>query len=307
MYHRRLGGAPRGIATNRIFISYRREDTSGYAGRLNDRLRDRFGHDQVFMDIDAIEPGLDYQELIEGTIGSIDVLVALMGREWLTTPGPTGSRRLDDPDDFVRLEIAGALDRNVRVIPVLVEAAAMPTIHDLPEPLAPLARRNAIELSDSRWDYDCERLVSVLHRALGRAAPAAAPAPAEPVRRRWAPGALTGIVVAATVAVLVWGVLAPRNWHSEWPGLRLASEGMLVAMVIAGLWRKQWTWVVAGSGVGLVGLVVWAQFLLSGGHTTSDLFGSGDGAANVIAFVASAVVLGTGLVGIRREREALIT
>jgi hypothetical protein len=300
---------------SRIFISYRREDTSGYAGRLSERLRSHFGDHQVFMDIDAIEPGLDYQEFVESTIDTIDVMVALIGRQWLTVLGPTGRWRLDDPDDFVRLEIAGALERRIRVIPVLLEGTAMPTVQDLPPPLVPLAHRNAIELSDSRWDYDCHRLVSVLERALAGpgvrpavaespATPPTAPArPERPPRGRQGQRAMT-TVAAAAAAVLIWGVLAPRGAHPELAGLRMAFEAILVVTVVVTLWSREWKWALGGGILGVFGLVIWAQLLLSGGHTMSDLFTSPDGASNVLAFIASTVVLGSGLMAIRAEPDS---
>ncbi len=145
----------------RIFISYRRDDSAGYAGRLFDRLSDRFGRDQIFMDIDTIEPGLDFVEVIEQAVGSCEVLIALLGRHWLSAADAAGQRRLDNPEDFVRLEIKAALERNIRVIPVLVDGAAMPRSADLP---ADLARRNAVELRHSRFHADVDHLIGVLEK-----------------------------------------------------------------------------------------------------------------------------------------------
>src|SRR5207247_2365741 len=105
---------------------YRREDASGHAGRLYDVLAAAFGADQVFIDVDTIEPGVDFVERIETSVASVDALVAVIGRDWLTAADAEGRRRLDNPEDFVRLEIASALSRNIRVIPVLVEGARMP-------------------------------------------------------------------------------------------------------------------------------------------------------------------------------------
>ena len=102
----------------RIFISYRRDDTAGYAGRLHDRLVQHFGADSIFMDIDTIEPGQDFVEEVGEAVGSCDVLIALIGQQWLTLTDSMGVRRLDDPHDFIHLEVATALDRKVRVIPV---------------------------------------------------------------------------------------------------------------------------------------------------------------------------------------------
>ncbi len=146
----------------KIFLSYRRDDSSGSAGRLYDRLRTHFGKEQVFMDVNAIEAGADFVRTIEGTVGSCDVLIALLGREWLSSKDQDGRRRLDDPDDFVRLEIATALDRKILVIPALVGGARMPAAQELPGALQGLARRQALEIGDSRFHEDANRLISTL-------------------------------------------------------------------------------------------------------------------------------------------------
>jgi hypothetical protein len=145
-----------------VFISYRREDCPGHAGRLFDRLRARFGAHSVFIDVAGIEAGVDFVEALETAVGSCDVLLAVIGREWATSVDRSGRRRLDDPNDFLRLEIATALERNVRVIPVLVEDAPMPTVDVLPEALARLTRRQAVELRDTRWDSDVDDLIAQL-------------------------------------------------------------------------------------------------------------------------------------------------
>jgi hypothetical protein len=160
----------------RIFISYRREDSGASAGRLHDRLREHFGRDNVFMDIDTIEPGLDFTEVIERTVASCDVLIALIGRQWLTSTDAAGQRRLEDPDDFVRREIATALRRNIRVIPALVQDTSMPRAADLPDDLQPLTRRNAVDLSDTHFHRDVDYLIEVLDRVLGMS-----PSPSSPV------------------------------------------------------------------------------------------------------------------------------
>jgi len=149
-----------------VFISYRRNDCAGHAGRLYDRLVDRLGEGNVFMDIDAIEPGVDFGVRIDEAIGTCRLLIVLIGDDWLEITGEQGQRRLDDPADFVRLEIASGLRREeLRVIPVLVEGASMPLADRLPDDIKPLARRNALELSDARWRYDVERLIEVIERA----------------------------------------------------------------------------------------------------------------------------------------------
>ena len=164
-----------------IFISYRRDDSAPYAGRLYDRLAAHFGAAQVFMDIDQIEPGEDFVEVIQRKVGACETAVVLIGKAWLGIADATGRRRLDDPEDFVRLEVAAALLRGVRVVPVLVGGASMPRAEQLPAVLAPLSRRNAVELSDSRFHRDVDRLVQALARP---PAPAPAPAPGAPAPSR---------------------------------------------------------------------------------------------------------------------------
>ncbi len=154
-------------ARGRIFISYRREETAYPAGWLFDRLVDHFGEGQVFKDIDSIEPGDDFVDVLNTAVGSCDVLIALIGAEWLTVTDDDGRRRLDNPGDFVRLEIEAALARKVRVVPVLVDGAEMPSAGDLPSSLAPLARRHALELSPSHFDFETSRLLRVLDETLG--------------------------------------------------------------------------------------------------------------------------------------------
>jgi hypothetical protein len=151
-------------------ICYRRQETSHLAGRLYDRLADRFGEDRVFMDVDSIEPGLDFSDAIQQAVGSSDVLLALIGREWLTATDEDGRRRLDDPDDIVRLEVEAALERSIRVIPLLAEGATMPRRQDLPDSLAGLVRRNAVRLSHESFRHEAARLIDTLAKALNQTA-----------------------------------------------------------------------------------------------------------------------------------------
>ena len=145
-----------------IFINYRREDSAGYAGRLYDHLTRHFGHGFVFMDIDAITPGQDFTEVLDRNLSVCAALIVVIGKSWLTCENAQGHRRLDDTQDFVRAEIIAALDRRIPVIPALVGGATMPSQEDLPTALAILARRQAIELSDTRFQQDCLRLIEVL-------------------------------------------------------------------------------------------------------------------------------------------------
>ena len=146
----------------KIFISYRRNDSGGRAGRLYDRLIDRFGQGQVFMDVDTIRPGLDFVEVVQEAVASCDALIAVIGDEWLGASDDNGRRRLENPEDLVRLEIATALERDIRVIPVLVQGAQMPVATDLPEGLEALARRNSVEVSDTSFRTDIDQLIKAL-------------------------------------------------------------------------------------------------------------------------------------------------
>jgi hypothetical protein len=147
-----------------FFISYRREDSAGYAGRLYDRLSAHFGAEHVFMDIDTFEPGVDFVEVIEDAISKCDILVVIIGKRWLSITDATEQRRLDNPDDFVRVEVQAGLERDIRVIPVLVGGATMPSARDLPEALTKLARRHALEISDTRWHADVGRLIEIAEK-----------------------------------------------------------------------------------------------------------------------------------------------
>ena len=156
------------MSNGHIFISYRREDSAGYTRAIYDQLVRRFSKDRIFMDVDAIEPGLPFDEVIHQAIGRCEILLAMIGKRWLEQQAGVGPR-INDPKDFVRIEIAAALSRNIRVIPVLLDGAIMPTEEALPEPLRAFTRRNAIEVSNSRFNSDVDRLVEAVSKVLGEA------------------------------------------------------------------------------------------------------------------------------------------
>ncbi|MDX9839127.1 MAG: toll/interleukin-1 receptor domain-containing protein [Azoarcus sp.] len=178
-----------------IFISYRREDSSGYAGRLYDRLAARFGRERVFMDVEGIDPGTDFIDAIDSAVASCTVLLVLIGPKWLGEDPGSDARRIDDPHDFVRLETAAALRRKIRVLPVLVNDAAMPGEDDLPPDLKALARRQAIEINHKQWEASTGEVLKALDRIFGTDKP------------RWR---LPAIVAAACVALAAGGWL---SWH----------------------------------------------------------------------------------------------
>lgn len=149
-----------------IFISYRRNDTEGEAGRLFDDLVSEFGENSVFMDVAAIEAGRDFRKVIDESVATCGVLLAIIGKSWVDAKDDAGHRRLDDPTDFVRLETASALRRDIPVIPILVRGAKMPRTEELPEDLHDLAYRNSVELTHARWNSDLQLLVEALRRQL---------------------------------------------------------------------------------------------------------------------------------------------
>jgi hypothetical protein len=150
---------------SQIFISYRREDSAGYAGRLRESLERRLGKGAVFRDVDALEPGQDFVDIIGIRLRDASACLVLIGREWLDAEDASGRRRLALQNDYVRLEIATALEQpKMRVIPVLVEGTRMPATEELPETIQGLARRQAVSLRDESWDEDVKRFVTALDR-----------------------------------------------------------------------------------------------------------------------------------------------
>lgn len=148
--------------TFRIVISYRRVDTGGDARSLAEALRRRFGNENVFLDIETIGPGEPFDQAIDRAVDSSDVLLALIGQHWLAVTDDEGRRRIDDPKDVVRVEILSALQRQLVVIPVLLEDATMPSEEELPPDLAPFSKRNAVELRGTKWESDVESFVDDL-------------------------------------------------------------------------------------------------------------------------------------------------
>jgi TIR domain len=145
-----------------VFISYRRDDAAGHAGRLYDDLRERLGKDsRVFLDVADLQPGVTWDQAIDHALAGSAVLLAVIGRRWLEVADEDG-RRLGDPRDRLRRELSFALGRGINVIPVLVQGAKLPDSGELPADLKPLVSRQSIELSDSRWNHDVGRLAVVL-------------------------------------------------------------------------------------------------------------------------------------------------
>ena len=150
----------------RIFINYRRGDASEAAGRLYDHLESVFGAQEIFMDVDAIEPGLDFVRVLNDQVAQCDIFISVVGRSWVDALDENGARRLDNPDDFVRVEIESALRQDKRLIPVLVGQVQMPRSEQLPDAMKPFVRRNAVRLTHERFRADVQALIAALQRAL---------------------------------------------------------------------------------------------------------------------------------------------
>jgi hypothetical protein len=149
-----------------VFISYRRDDSAAYAGRLFDILSAEFGPQNTFMDVDDIKGGDKFSNIIDRSLDASDALLAVIGPRWVNVAEPSGGRRLNNPSDFVRVEIGKALQRGIRVIPVLVGGASLPHPGDLPDNLQALCDRQAVELRDTRFHEDAKDLVDVLRGTL---------------------------------------------------------------------------------------------------------------------------------------------
>ncbi len=176
---------------NRVFISYRRDDAAGYAGRLEEALERRLGRGSVFRDVLDIKPGEDFVQAIRARLQGAKTVLVLIGPRWAGSDA-AGQRRIDDEQDFVRLEVAVALESGAQVVPVLLPGADMPPEASLPPPLQALARRNAMSLGDEHWDADIARLAD----SIGLPKP----------RARWPLAAGAAVLASA----LVGGWLATR-------------------------------------------------------------------------------------------------
>ncbi len=192
-----------------VFISYRRSDSDVAAGRLADDLSEIFGRDAIFRDVDTLEAGEDYTKALDHALDSCVALIAMIGPRWSNVTDDEGHRRLDDPRDWVRMEISRALDRGVRVIPILV-SAAMPRETDVSAGLQPLLQRHAIELTDRHWRQDIDLLAQALEKVPGFAKRVSVTNRANPiVTRRHALAASGGFIV---LTIFTW--LGLRHWES---------------------------------------------------------------------------------------------
>jgi hypothetical protein len=253
------------MSTPCVFISYRHDDSAGWAGRLGDDLADRIGADRVFRDV-KIPAGVDYEQHIERMLDGCDVVLAVIGPQWATAADATGQLRLHLPGDLLRKEIERALQRpDVEVIPVLVQRARMPDPSALPEGLRALTRRQAVELSDTRWTRDVDELVAQVFEELDHDAPRPRP--------QLGGGVGASAMVAAGVAGIVLARLftgplahhraahAPEArrfvYYAAERGLIWALVGACVLAAASVVLRDDragaFGWAIVGAGYGAVG------------------------------------------------------
>jgi len=237
-----------------IFISYRREDTAGETGRLFDDLTRAFGGDAVFMDVSGIDPGTDFRKAIDDNVACCGVLLAVIGPTWATITGDDGARRIDNENDYVRLEIASALKRNIAVIPVLVHDAHMPHAPQLPDNLKDLAYRNSVEITHARWNSDVQLLIKALAQyvhatpateaeTVHATVPVQLPAPhaaqeAAPVRTKSNTPLMVGLTVlgAAVIALVVFLALRPSTspLDGQWTNPSATARNAIAQLDISG-------------------------------------------------------------------------
>lgn len=200
------------MENGKIFISYRREDTSGESGRLKDKLEQVFGRENIFYDVETLEAGLNFDESIAKALNESKVLLAMIGPHWLRVTDAKGTKRITKPDDWVRKEISEALKREIRVIPVLVNGADMPDSDELPDDLKELTLKHAQELTSSRWNYDVGELTKVLEKLIVKKP---SPGP-EPIHRTF-----------------VRPIPKPKSWWAK--NYLWALGGIVVFLILIGM------------------------------------------------------------------------
>lgn len=207
-------------ATSTIFINYRREDTSGYAGRIFDSLSNEFGEDHIFIDVTKINTGNDFTEVITQALDKSDYFLVLIGNTWLTCKDAQGNRRLDNKDDFVRREIQLAIAQKIKIIPLLLEESRMPLGEDLPADIQEMCKWQAIEISDTRWKYDIDKLIASINSGKSFFT----------IKRKWFLPAVIIVILAVLLGfwavtnkkTVITGKLTPKDYYQN---ARVAALG----------------------------------------------------------------------------------
>ena len=280
----------------RIFINYRRDDTGGVAGRLADSLNSYFGSGRVFRDVDGIETGANFEEVLRRTAHDADAMIVLIGRNWSTAADAKGVARLHDPTDWVAREISAALESKIPIYPVLVESAVMPRPEELPDALRPLVRYNAMSISDQRWQIDATRLAKVV----------AIDMPGSATERtlrwlQWIVSIALFLSTSTTAGIVAYNVYrhTAKALSLAWSGVSfvvITSCAMLLLYFAQLIDSRRRGYTYAAVLAGLLGAL--AFFLLLGKLGVDD-----DGAPIVIFFgstiTATAVLVLTGLSGFK--------
>jgi len=214
--------------TGKVFVSYRRDDSAGHAGRVHDRLQLEFGRDVLFMDVDAVPLGMNFIKILHEEVAKCDVLLAVIGPNWLDLRDKEGNRRLDNPHDYVRIEIAAALQRDIPVIPVLLDGAEIPRSDQLPKDIEELALRNGLYVRHTSFHGDMDRLIEGLQTPLGQLDAPPGPAARRSSTQERARFDTAERTVAAGAAEPEHGATASK------PRLRLAAIAFGGAIALAG-------------------------------------------------------------------------
>lgn len=245
----------------KLFISYRRADARGVAGRLSDTLGAYFGDDRVFRDIENIAGGADFGNVIEQNLQAADAVIVLIGPEWLSIKNDKGQRRLEDPQDWVALEIAAAIEMKKPIFPVLVDGASMPRVEELPDKLKPLIRYNALSVSDDRWKSDVLRLGKIISFEI----PSANERKLDMVRMGIS-FALFGSL-SLTAAIASWNFLQGRDqllqlWQSGVPFVVIIASTLLLSTITNLIDEERRGYIYAGIFSGAVGSFIFFILLL---------------------------------------------
>ncbi|MCP4139036.1 MAG: toll/interleukin-1 receptor domain-containing protein [Chloroflexi bacterium] len=239
----------------KIFISYRRADARGVAGRLGDSLGQYFGDNRVFRDIEDIAGGADFGDVIKQNLANADAVIVLMGEKWLSITDSDGNRRLDDPNDWVAEEISLAIQSGIPVFPVLIENTPMPRAEELPEKLKPLLRYNALSISDNRWKFDVLRLGKIISFDI--------PSASEKILDRVRAAISFALFAALTfvAATISWNSFQENPillelWQSGAPFVVIISSALLLASVLNLVDKDKQRYIYASIITGAVGSLI---------------------------------------------------
>jgi hypothetical protein len=247
--------------TGKLFISYRRSDARGVAGRLSDTLGAYFGDERVFRDIENIAGGADFGDVIEQNLQTADAVIVLIGPDWLTLKNDSGLRRLDEQKDWVAQEIAVAIEMKKPIFPVLVEGASMPRAEELPERLKPLTRYNAMSISDDRWKSDVLRLGKIISLEIPSA---------NERKLDWVRGAISFALFASlsfSAGMITWNFLQDRNelillWQSSIPFVVIIAGALLLSTITNLIDAERRNYMYASIASGALGSFIFFILLL---------------------------------------------